>query len=203
MKHEGRVDAVEDRAIDHDRLPADGLLRRRADHQHLPPQAGEGPPEGGARACGRRADQVVAARVPDPWEGVVFGEEGDARAAASPPLSGHEGGPEPRDAAPHGEPLRPQEADETGGRLDLLQAQLGAEVQGTAQRMDRRRETPEMLLDAGSKRWAGAIRKPNPVAAVTGGRWSFLYPRGFPRGRRRGGAASPSDRPGSSGRATH
>src|SRR6266704_797039 len=52
-----------------------------------------------------------------------------APAAAAPPLSGHEGGPEPRDAAPHGEPLRPQEADETGGRLDLLQAQLGAEVQ--------------------------------------------------------------------------
>jgi len=28
-------------------------------------------------------------------------------------------------------------------------------------------------------------RKPNPVAAVARGRWSFLYPRGLPRGRRR------------------
>ena len=143
--------------------------------------------EGGAD-CGRRY-YIVPAGMSHPRERVVLGEEGDARsvpAAATTP--GDEGRGQPSDRPLEREPLGAEETAERGGGLRLLEAELGEIEDAPAERMDTRPQPAKDRFESATRRRkgvAGVNRKPNPVAAVTGGRWSFLYPRGLPRGRRR------------------
>jgi hypothetical protein len=122
-------------------------------------------------------------------QGVVFGEQGDPRPRSAPGAApGDERRVEAARPAADGEPFGAQKAAQRGAGASLLEAELGEFPDPPAQGVDPRPQPPEDRFDAPPRRdrgMAGVNRKPNPVATVTGGRWSFLYPRGLPRGWRR------------------
>ncbi len=99
VDHEGGVDTVEGPGGGEVDLAATALLGRRAEHGEAPAQLlgdrgrGEPRPEPG------RADDVVAARVPDLRQGVVLAQHGHVRAVGVGPGGGRERGVEPVDVA--------------------------------------------------------------------------------------------------------
>ena len=75
VHHHRRVDAVEGAALEHQDLAAAALLGRRAEHLHGQPEVVGERGEREAGAGGRGGDDVVAARVADPGQGVVLGAD--------------------------------------------------------------------------------------------------------------------------------
>src|SRR5206468_703348 len=84
----------------------------------------------GAGPGARRADQVVAAGVTDPRQGVVLGKERDAGSAAPEPLPCHERGREPRGTPPHPEPFPFEKPTDQPGRLEFFKTHLRATMKG-------------------------------------------------------------------------
>ena len=136
VEHERRVDAAEGTPVDHHRLPANRLLGRSPDDQHLAAQITNDPPDGRPGARRRGADQVVPAGMPYLRKGVVLGEKGDARTSWPASLPRDERRPEPRGAPAHGEALGAQEAHQERRCRGFLEAQLGAGEERSAERVD-------------------------------------------------------------------
>ena len=83
VQHDHRVDVVEYSRAGEDFLAATAFFGRCADQAHPPAEAFGDLCGAEETARGRRADDVVPARVPEPGKRVVFGKHGDVGAVFS------------------------------------------------------------------------------------------------------------------------
>src|SRR5687768_8552536 len=131
MDHHRRVHAVEGAALEHEDLAAAALLGRRAEHLHRDAEVVGQRSQRHSRAHARGGDDVVAARVPDAGQRVVFGADADHKRAAA--CRRHKGGGQVAHARLDVEPpVRQQLGTPCGGTL-LLEAELGVGVDPVAE----------------------------------------------------------------------
>ena len=126
-----RVELVEGAATGHYRLAAVDLLRRRADGRDAPARLRQNATHrdrGAGRAGG---DEVVAAGVAEAAEGIVLGEEGDARSLFA--AGGAKGGREVAEGAFDAEVVLLQVVAEPAAGLLFLEAGLGVVVDAVAE----------------------------------------------------------------------
>ena len=109
---EGGVEAVEQPVIDHDLLAAPPLLGRRAEEDDLAGQLVGDRREGDGGADAGGGHRVVAAAVAQPGQGVVLGEDPDARPVAAPAAA----------------PRRPDGGRQAAGRMLDLEAMAGQDL---------------------------------------------------------------------------
>ncbi len=128
MHHQRRVYIGEHAALDQDHLAAPALLGRRANHDHAAGQFVHHRPQAHARGDGRRADDVVAAGVPDLGQGVVLGHQRDGRPIGDAARLGPKRGRQPADPAFDDQSMLRQCIAQKCGRLEFLEGQLGLAV---------------------------------------------------------------------------
>ena len=127
VHHHGRVGVGERARPKHDLLASPALLGGGSHDGHPPAGlAGQGG-QGEACAQARRGDDVVAAGVADPGEGVVLAHHRDHR-SVTVAGAGLEGGVEAVGVALHGQAVVGQHLGEQVVRMLLLEAQLGPGV---------------------------------------------------------------------------
>ena len=122
---EGGIDAGEQAVVDHDLLAAPPFLGRRAEEHDLAREVLGDRGQGDRRTDTRRRHRVVAAAVAETRQGVVLGEDPDARAVAA--TTGERRPDRRRQAARRVldlEPVFPQDLGDPGGRLVLLECRL-------------------------------------------------------------------------------
>src|SRR3989441_3080989 len=124
MKHQRRINPCERAALEHQDLPAPALLGRRPQHEHLPSKSGCHRRQAYTGAQRGRADQIVAAGMPDLGEGIVLRQECNS----GPARSGSDFGPECRgqvgDAALHRKPVLFQRVGQPLRSLHFLERDL-------------------------------------------------------------------------------
>ena len=126
VKEQRRVDPGEEAVVDHDLLAAPPLLRRRTEEDDLARELVRDRRERDGRSHARRGHRVVPAAVSEARQGVVLGEDADARpvTAAAAGMDGPDRGREAARRMLDLEPVVAQDLGDPRRGLVLLEGRL-------------------------------------------------------------------------------
>ncbi|GAB3977839.1 hypothetical protein GCM10027615_50760 [Plantactinospora veratri] len=136
MEHQRRVDTLEGPRLDQPNLAgAAHLLGGGAEHGDGAGVVGQRPEDRDRRRGGTGRDEVVAAAVPQAGQCVVLGEYGDVRSGTAPLVYGGERRLHPAQGRPHREARLGEPVGQQLPGVELGELQLGAGVDGQADRL--------------------------------------------------------------------